>query len=369
MRKGYFLLFLLIMSVFLSLYLVGSTVISYNRIFPANESWTRINDTTLSFYFNATGDNETTFQCLLFVDDIGFGNETVNNDTYSFIMANASLQDGYNHSWYINCTDNETTTTGIYLLNVDTLAPTSNITSSPTNGSLIPSTTPTIKINQTDNLDEILDYILFVDGVSMNVSTALNSTEATIELSTLGEGPHRVEAQATDNAGNMINSSSIFFTVDSIAPTADIESPANLTWTNDITPDIVINTTDGADSIMNITVWVDGILNNESQVDNSTHFTITLATLAEGNHSIHIRSEDDIGTSTNSSVLWIQVDAGLPVVNITSSPTNGSTIAANNPSIAFNITDNQDELINYTVIVDGSAVNSSEIANSTIESI
>ncbi|MFH2020660.1 MAG: PGF-pre-PGF domain-containing protein, partial [archaeon] len=36
---------------------------------------------------------------------------------------------------------------------------------------------------------------------------------------------------------------------------------------------------------------------------------------------------------------------------------------------AFNITDNQDELINYTVIVDGSAVNSSEIANSTIESI
>ena len=163
--------------------------------------------------------------------------------------------------------------------------------------------------------------------------------------------------------GIEINQSpSMLITVDGVSPTSNLVVTANNTWITDTTPTISFNVTDNLDSLVNYSIILDGTVVNWTSVANNTLVTYTFETpLSEAAHNIVVEALDNGGNRTNSSVLLLYVDNTVPVATITS-PLSVN-ISDTTPTLTFNLTDNVDLAINYSVIVDGVSVNASTATN------
>ena len=146
----------LILFFVLSIFIVNGTFISIIPSTPLNKTWT--NNNQPDFTFTPTSNINTTFPCILMIDNIKYGtNYTSLNNSLTNITANLTLTQG-THSWFINCTDvngsNFSITRTIY---VDTSNPSSSITLPLTNTS---TNDTTVEINFTliDNLATALNY-------------------------------------------------------------------------------------------------------------------------------------------------------------------------------------------------------------------
>ncbi|MCD6274529.1 MAG: LamG domain-containing protein, partial [Candidatus Aenigmarchaeota archaeon] len=103
---------------------------------PPNQTTT--SDSTPDFNFTVSG-TESSYSCELFINDMGYGTETANNNTPTIITANSSLSDG-TYDWYVNCTANSVTNQSeVREITIDATSPVINFTS-PTepNGTTIP---------------------------------------------------------------------------------------------------------------------------------------------------------------------------------------------------------------------------------------
>jgi hypothetical protein len=182
--------------------------------------------------------------------------------------------------------------------------------------------TPEIWFNITDNLDTLLNFTIYVNSTGSwiaNVNgTAINATSTSTNLSSLQNGSYELILEALDNAGNIINSSSIIIYIDTVAPTPYILTQNNSNF-SDTTPEIEFNITDNLDNTLNYTFFIDYTIQstNGSAVRDILSFA-NLTSLTQGYHNITLQAMDSANNSRNSSTIVIFIDSIPPDITIDS---------------------------------------------------
>ena len=98
-----------------------TTTFSITLNSPPNQTTT--SDSTPDFNFTVSG-TESSYSCELFINDIGYGTATANNNTATIITANQSLSDG-TYDWYVNCSSGGVTNQSeVREITIDTNPPT-----------------------------------------------------------------------------------------------------------------------------------------------------------------------------------------------------------------------------------------------------
>ena len=277
---------------------------------PANPT----NNTGAGFEFSAD-EAGSSFQCRF--DD---GDFTACTSPQSY----SGLADG-THSFEVEATDQagNTGTAGSYFWRVDTVAPTTVITSdpaSPTN-----STTASLGFTGTDDITPSgsLSFQCRLDG---GVFTACTSPKS---YTGLADGSHTFQVKATDQAGNTSTASGYSWTVDTTLPSASITSqPANPT--NSTTASLGFSASKAGATF-------------KCQLDGGGFTACTspksYSHLAGGSHNfqVQVTSAGGVTNPTPAAYSWT-VDTVAPTVAITGQPANPTNAAG--AGFGFTGTDN-----------------------------
>ncbi len=181
--------------------------------------------------------------------------------------------------------------------------------------------TKTIVFNVTalDNLEmKDCNYTLNsgVDNFTMsNVSTS--PTYWTATNTTMSEGGHKVIYHCWDISGNLNDSESVSFFIDSIKPVVSFDYPENTTYVTEVN---AINYTYFEVNCDSVKYSLNGGATNSSPVSCGTNFTSV--TSSEGSSSWTLYINDSIGNANQSSVTFFQ-DSINPKVEI-NYPTNNT---------------------------------------------
>jgi len=93
------------------------------------------------------------------------------------------------------------------------------VINNPPNGTNTSDTTPEINFTITDNFDPIINFTIFVDGVTNGqTGGAQNGTDFLLNLSTLSEGQRIIVVEGRDDGGNRSNSTALTLNIDSTPP-------------------------------------------------------------------------------------------------------------------------------------------------------
>ncbi|MBT4165974.1 hypothetical protein HOE04_02975 [archaeon] len=214
------------------------------------------------------------------------------------------------------------------------------------------------------NLDEC-----WYSNDSMSVNNSLSSCE-NITSVVWSEGQHNVSVWVNDSAGN-INSSSVGFTIDSLAPNITSITPVNDSATNNSQVNFFANIEDSGVGIDNATlsIYNETGLYQETfvEVGNVASTTIgVVVVLTEGIYTWFWTVIDVVAnviTSQNQTTgpggnYTVTYDATDPAINI-SLPYDGYQTSDPTPEVKFIITDNIFTNINYSVYIDNAIVNHS----------
>ena len=181
----------------------------------------------------------------------------------------------------------------------------------PTNGSVTNDSTP--ELNATFS-GETVAYAWYNLNNTGNSTPVSDTDNLTVSLSSLPDGAHNVTVYANDSGGN-INSSIVYFTVDTTPPTA----PTNLIHTDDAPGDydndnsIDISWSESFDTYSSVIyrIYRDGVLNGSTT---STTYTFTSET--EGSHEYNVSANDSAGNINTSNVsVTVIVDYTDPVIH------------------------------------------------------
>ncbi|ADO68124.1 adventurous gliding motility protein AgmC [Stigmatella aurantiaca] len=312
---------------------------------PANGSITNDNTPT----YSGTAEPGSTVNII--VDGTSVGTATANASGNWSFTPTTPLADGP-HTVRATATDaagNTSPSSSTNNFTVDATAPVAPVVATPANGSTTNDNTPTY--SGTAEPGSTVNVI--VDGTSVGTATANASGNWTLTpTAPLAEGPHTVNATATDAAGNTSPvSSTNTFTVDTVAPAAPVvTTPANGSLINDSTPTYSGTGEPGS----TINVIVDGTSVGTTTVDGSGNWSFTPTTpLAEGPHTVSATATDAAGnTSPSSNTNNFTVDTVAPAAPVVVTPANGSTTNDNTPT--YSGTAEPGSTVN--VIVDGTSV-------------
>lgn len=185
---------------------------------------------------------------------------------------------------------------------------------SPTSGAHITNNKPAIQFSITDD-DSGVDpdtITVKIDNGSA-VSTGITKTPSgkgytcsyTPE-SALGDGSHTIYINASDHDGNAAIQQSVQFTVDTVAPTLNLTSPADNLKTNEDTVTVSGTTNDATSSPVTVTINGDPVT-----VQSNGSFSKAV-TLTEGENTITVIATDSADKST-TIVRHVTKDTGAPV--------------------------------------------------------
>lgn len=185
---------------------------------------------------------------------------------------------------------------------------------SPTSGAHITNNKPTIQFSITDDdsgvdPDTITVKIDNGNAVSTGITktpSGKNYTCSYTPESALGDGSHTIYINAKDHDGNAAVQKSVQFTVDTVAPTLNISSPADNLKTNEDTVTVSGTTNDATSSPVTLTINGDPVT-----VQSNGSFS-KVVNLTEGENTITIIATDSAGKST-TIVRHVTKDTGAPV--------------------------------------------------------
>lgn len=216
----------------------------------------------------------------------------------------------------------------------ETVKPTVTIVS-PTSGARVTSNKQPVVFNVVDESNgsgiDVQSVVVMLDDREQNELT-LEKTAITngyrftfIPGIALDDGDHRFSAQVSDNDGNTSNAVDIVFTVDTVAPSLNITSPAEGVITSSISVVVSGTTNDATSSPVTVTLQLDGGAAQAVTVASNGSFTSTLSSLKDGSHKVVIVAKDAAGKTT-SVTRNFTVDTSKPVISsITISPNPTST--------------------------------------------
>ena len=131
-------------------------------------------------------------------------------------------------------------------------------------------------------------------------------------VSALADGAHTVVVNISDNDGNAAAEQSTTFTVDTVAPTIDITSPADGLVTASASLNVTGTTNDATSSPVTVKITLNGTDQGAVTVDSGGSFSKTV-TLSEGSNTIVVTVTDAAG-QTNSVTRTVELDTSVPEI-------------------------------------------------------
>ncbi|WP_052696984.1 Ig-like domain-containing protein [Pantoea sp. SM3] len=277
----------------------------------------------------------------------------INNTVLGSLTVGASGQWSFNptlvdgaHAIYVTTVDslgNPGDTSATITFTIDTVAPVAvtDLAAANNNGGapvaianngITNDSTPLLTGNTEAN-----GIVTIYDGNTVVGSTTASATGAWSFISpTLSQGAHTLSVTVTDAAGNVgPRSSTVSFTIDSIAPNAstlvvtnDVSNTtvANGGYTNDTTPTL----SGVAEAGSRVSVYDGANLLGTVIAGSNGAWTYTTAVLAQGNHSLSVTVTDAAGNVSGTTSATVIVDNVAPaaVSSLAAANNNGSTPVA-----------------------------------------
>jgi len=205
---------------------------------------------------------------------------------------------------------------GIYYFNASALDLAGNINYSETRNITLETQAPLITINSPQNITYTTQIVLFnitlsengtclysLDSSANKIMSSSNGFDYTATNSTMAEGSHNVVFNCNDSVGNF-NSTSVMFSVDTIAPLISIISPQSITYEN--TNSVLVNISSDGDY-----TWFFNGTGNES------YTTSVSRNYLNGTHTLYAYANDTAG-NVNSTFVTFNIDSCVPNMTNTS---------------------------------------------------
>ncbi|NJM42245.1 MAG: adhesin, partial [Anaerolineae bacterium] len=216
---------------------------------------------------------------------------------------------------------------------VDTVGPAAPTVTSPSSGSPLSDTTPTISGSA-----EPSSTVTVRDGPGGPVlctTTANAAGSWTCTPSTpLSDGPHTLSTTATDPTGNTGPAASTPVTIDSTAPVSPaIVAPTAGSTLSDTTP--TISGTGEPSSTVKVTDGVGGptLCTTTVQADGTWSCTSPFA-LSDGPHTLAATATDPAGNTSAPTTRPITIDSTVPATPAITSPAPGSVVSDTTPTLS-----------------------------------
>ncbi len=237
---------------------------------------------------------------------------------------------------------------------IDTTAPTVNFITA--NLSWFNNTIPTLNFTITDNLDPMLNYTIYVNGIAGATGNATNNTLQSINLAALPNGTHTVFIESFDEAGNRQNSSVLTFFVDTVEPTINLIYPPNSA--NFFLNSLIFNFSviDNIDPLLTCNFTLDGAVNvSNINAYNNTFNLTNISNLGEAVHYWNVTCWDGNSATPvnmkNTSRTFSFSVFDNPVITLVS-PLDNNWTNIENATFFFNAGDTSG-LLNCSLLVNG----------------
>ncbi|MDL2212276.1 Ig-like domain-containing protein, partial [Erysipelotrichaceae bacterium OttesenSCG-928-M19] len=266
-----------------------------------------INPTEVTLSATDNADGEITYNWEIVDGD----NETVDSGTTSTITL--PTEDGV-YTVTATATDESGNVSEeqTFTFTIDNTAPVASIEIEPTT-----KINPTkVELSATDTIDEapLLTYILTKDGEVVASGTDVASPQDILAQAS-EDGVYTVELSAKDAAGNVSETLTDTFTVDTVAPTVEVE----IAPTSKINPtEIVISATDAIDEapLLTYTLTKDGEV-VASGTDVASPQDILAQVTEDGVYTLEVSAKDAAGNISETITETFTIDTTAPVIETT----------------------------------------------------
>jgi hypothetical protein len=280
------------------------------------------NDNTPVF----TGAAEVSSIVKIYVDGVSIGN-TSSTGTFLF-QVTTPIPDG-SHVFGATATDTAGNTSPFTNKSfvIDTTAPSAPVITSPSQGIHTSDNTPTITGTAA------IGSTIIVKSSGVTIGTTISNAVGLFSFTTsaLVDRSYTFTATAIDSAGNVSPvSNSVTIVVDTVAPSAPLlTSPPIVVVT---TKPTVSGTTEAN---ANVSIFIDSTQVGTTTANVAGSFTFTLTSaLSQGSHTATAKATDTAGNiSPPSSERTFTVDSNAPLSPTITSPTAGSYVNTNTPTI------------------------------------
>jgi hypothetical protein len=166
--------------------------------------------------------------------------------------------------------------------------------------------------------DGTISRVDFFDGATLIGTTS--AAPYSVSLSTLSSGSHTLTAKAVDNVGATTTSAPVTITVvpANVPPTVALTSPANNAQFTAVQSVTVTATAADSDGTIARVDFFDGATLVGSK--SSAPYSVTLASLSSGSHTLSAKAVDNVGAVTTSTSVTITINAdanSLPTISLT----------------------------------------------------
>ena len=305
-------------------------------------TWSDINSTINIDNTNVTvAADEDLLACTL---EINSTNYTMTlNTTTTFYYELSGIADGnYTLQAFCNDTVNNSASTTVAWVNIDTTAPSVDWNS--TVNTTITTNTTTVAVNTT----EPVNCTLFVNGTAYANSTV--ASYISWNLTNYPDGNYTINVTCEDPAGNEGNSTTSWIKIDTEQLVVSWSTWPELNSTTNYNSTSVNWTTNKVAVECNLSV--DGVVS--TNVTPGIYFS-SFQELADGNHSLYVNCSDASGYFDNITIAWWDIDTTPPSVDWNS--TVNVTIGTNTTTVSVNASED----VNCTLYVNGTAY-----ANTTV---
>jgi Glucodextranase, domain B/Bacterial Ig-like domain len=177
---------------------------------------------------------------------------------------------------------------------------------SPSSGARVTSAGPKITGKLTDETNgsgvDTSTFELKVDGVAVSNAGVVFSPVSggftfEYQASGLEQGNHTFTVNVSDHDGNVATQKSVTFSVDTIAPSLNVSSPADGVMTNQPSINVVGTTSDVTSSPVTVSIKANGVDQGAVTIGENGNFTKSVA-LQEGANTITVVVTDSSGLTT-----------------------------------------------------------------------
>ncbi|MBU0757372.1 MAG: hypothetical protein KKF44_04850, partial [Nanoarchaeota archaeon] len=341
-----------------------------------------MNINNITFNYTAFDSDVVSIDCNITVTD-GAGlriNQTTGMHEADQTILLTNLTDGP-HYWNVTCVDDlgnvNTSETRFFNINQpDMYLDNSRISFSDSNPDLFENITVFANITNIGGNPASNVLVSFWDGVpgsGINIGNDTRSigigASAIFNVTwNITSGYHDIWVVADPlNSIGELNETNNNATVNITVLSSTIFSPENNTWTNALINEFNFSLVDFTGGVINYSIYVDSVPNGQNGTVSDTNFNLLNITFSEGIHSVFVRAQDYLGRIKDSEIIALNVDVTDPEPVF---ETHNLTYFNNQtPEIWFNIDDNLDTEINYTLFVDGEAKNISTATDEVSTSV
>jgi hypothetical protein len=263
-------------------------------------------------------------------------------------QTDTGLSDGA-HTFSVTATDpagNVDPTPATASWTVDTTAPDVTL-GAPTPGSYTNNTTPTLSgTAETAAGDSAVTVDIYsgtdTSGTPVQSPTASVGDDGSWSIKPTGlpDGTYTAQARQTDEVSNTGYSEAATFTVDTVAPTVTLYSPADGTHTNNDTPNVSGSAGTAASDVPTVTVTVTGTgspVTTTASVSPSGTWQVDLPqSLADGTYTVQA-AQQDLAGNTGYATSHITVDTTPPQSFLDAAPVG--VTSSTSATFAFHATD------------------------------